>query len=196
MKKSILILATAFLIGASLTSCKKEKAIEPIAVEKVTAAPTHTMDVLSVQVFFTNNTDFTASDYTLTVVDADLNVVVDSVVVSGVVVGNPYVGNTIHLPRVLTADGTIQEKVYNIFLGGRQGTKLYNGIPVVSGNVKDANSVYNTATAGYTGRRYGYGFGNIIVNDSLTSPLGVLRNQPHPESGFSETDPLGTFLVF
>ena len=196
MKKSILILAASFLIGASLTSCKKEKNLEPVAERTVTSAPTHTTDVVAVQVFFTNNTDFIASDYVLTVVDVETNTVVDSVTVSGVVVGSPYVGNTISLPRVLTSDGSIQEKVYNIFLGGRQGTKLYNGIPVVSGNVKDTTSTYNTATAGYTGRRYLYGFGNIIVNDSLSSPMGVLRNQPHPECGFSEVDPVGTYLVF
>lgn len=35
MKKSILILAVALSIGATLTSCKKEKTIEPVTVEVV-----------------------------------------------------------------------------------------------------------------------------------------------------------------
>ncbi len=35
MKKIILILAATFLIGATLTSCKKEKQIEPQTVEVV-----------------------------------------------------------------------------------------------------------------------------------------------------------------
>lgn len=42
MKKSILILAATFLIGASLTSCKKEKVIAPQSVEVVENTNTFT----------------------------------------------------------------------------------------------------------------------------------------------------------
>ncbi len=191
MKKIILL--TSIVAMTTLFSCQKEKVLAPITHEPVVAALT--TDTLNVKVYFSDNVNFSTSDYTLTVVDVETNTVVDSTVVSGIVFGNPYSGNVIRLPRVLTTDGTIKEKVYNVFLGGRSGTKLFNGIPVVSGNVKDTTSTYNT-TPNYAGRTYKYGFANVIVNDSIISPMGILRNQPHPESGFSETDSFGQYVVF
>lgn len=196
MKKSILILATAFLIGASLTSCKKEKAIEPV-LDNV-ATQTLTTDTLGVKVFFSDNINFTASDFTVTVVDVtdgdNSTVFVDSVVLNGVIAPstNVYSGNVIKLPRTAGVD-----RVYKVYLGGRKlqgfvSPPSTQTITVTSGNVKNVDDLTNnTSTPTYNGQRYIWGYGEIIVKAS-----GVLESQPHPNSAFSEFDPLGTYLVF
>lgn len=196
MKKSILILAATFLIGATLTSCKKEKAIEPVVDNVV--APTITTDTLGVKVFFSDNINFAAADYTVTVVDVtdgdNSTVFVDSVVLNGVVAPstNAYSGNVIKLPRTAGVD-----RVYKVYLGGRKlqgfvSPPSTQTITVISGNVKNVDdATNNTSTPTYIGQRYTWGYGEIIVKAS-----GVLESQPHPSSAFSEFDPVGTYVVF
>lgn len=64
MKKSILILAATFLIGATLTSCKKEKTIEP---DKIETSKIETVQVPFTGVVFQHRND-SVSEYRYSVI--------------------------------------------------------------------------------------------------------------------------------
>lgn len=191
MKKLFLI--TSIVALSTFVSCKKEKALAPV----VSEAPTQvaTTDTLNVKVFFTDTVNnFSAADYTLTVVDVTNNVVVDSVVVSGVpflTTFPAYSGNTIKLVKNSTMDIT-----YKVYLGGRKNQGFVSPpstqtITVVSGNVKNVDDAINNTAPNYNGQRYTWGYGEVILTSS-----GTLQSQPHPNAAFSTFDVNATYVVF
>lgn len=182
-----LVILTGFIL--SLISCKKEKAFSP---EPVPVVKTTTEDTLSIKVFFSDNVNFTASDYTVTVVDVtngdNSTVFVDSLVLDGVLTptNTVYTGNTIKLPRTSGMD-----RIYKIYLGGRKSQFFNSNNWVISGNVKDTtNTTLNTATLTYPGNPYKWGYGQVIVNST------GLKSENHANAAFLEIDPNGYYIVF